>query len=58
MGVFTCRVIVGFGVTDVRVIPAADRVENTITTMDSRTSDSDTNIFTIRAIVSVVPGKL
>ncbi|BCY19159.1 hypothetical protein hrd7_30080 [Leptolinea sp. HRD-7] len=57
MGVLTCLVMVGFGVPGVRVIPATDRVENKITTIDSSKSDNETRIFTIRAIVSVVPGK-
>ncbi len=58
IGVLICLVRVGLGVPGVRAIPTADRVENKITTMDNKTSDSDTKTLTIKAIVSVVPGKL
>jgi hypothetical protein len=57
-GVFAGRVMVGRGVPGVLIFPMAVRVENKITTMDSSTSEIETKILIINAIVRVVADKL
>jgi hypothetical protein len=57
-GVFAGLVMVGRGVPGIFIFPTAVRVEKTIITMESSTSEKDIKTFTANAIVRVVPDRL